>query len=86
MRSYKARPAILKMWSERSKCWMCKHKFAQPVTLSVEKPERGKFQPNINSEVLWHLYDTHGLPPEIVGEWIIASVYGMEKTEMGVKV
>lgn len=82
---HKANPEVIMMWSKRTKCWMCKHRFDKPVILPVDKPERDKFQPNINADVLWHMSDTHGLPPDIVREWIIGSVYGMIITEFGVR-
>lgn len=81
----KAKPEMIKMWSERNKCWMCKHKFSKPVILPVDKPTKGKFQPHYNAEVMWHMYDTHGLPPEIVTEWIFGSIYGLKLTEMGAR-
>ena len=81
----KANPNMIKMWSERTKCFMCKHKFDKPVILPVEKPERGKFQPNFNIEYIWHLSDTHGIPDDISRRWIIASIYGLERTLTGAK-
>lgn len=83
MTKVKANPNILKMWTERTKCWMCKYKFDQPVILPVEKIVKGKLQPNINVKVLFHLYDTHGLPPDIVRSWIIGSVYEQKLHLMG---
>lgn len=83
--TFQANPVIVKMWSERTKCLMCKHRFEKPFILPVEKPERGKFQPNINVEVLFHLQDTHGLPHETVRSWINGSVYGDELTLFGAR-
>lgn len=80
-----ANPEVIELFATRNKCWMCKHRFEKPVLLPVEKPERDKFQPNVNMEILFHLSDTHGLPPETVREWIIGKVYGMEINEMGIK-
>lgn len=79
----KAKPEIIKMWAQRNKCWMCKHRFEEPVILPVKNPKRGKFQPNYNPHVLWHMYDTHGLPPDTVMEWIMGSIYGAKLTEVG---
>lgn len=81
----KARPEVIQEFATRKKCWMCKHRFDKPVFLPVAEPKRGKFQPNINAEVLWHIYDTHGLPPGIVREWLVGSVYGRELTPFGVR-
>lgn len=83
--TYKANPNMIKMWSERTKCWMCRHRFTEPVVLPVKQPQRGKFQPNISAEVLFHMSDTHGLPPETVRQWIIGSVYSMELSLFGIK-
>lgn len=80
-----ANPEMIKKWATRNKCWMCKHRFDKPVLLPVENPERGKFQPNFNAEILFHVFDTHGIPDDIVREWIIGSIYGMELTEFGVR-
>lgn len=80
----KANPDVIKMWSERTKCWMCKHRFEKPVILPVEKVEHGKLRPNFNVEVLWHLQDTHGIPPEGVIKMIINSIYGIENTMQSV--
>ncbi len=75
-----ANPVMIKMFAERTKCWMCKHKFSKPVILPVENPHRGKFQPNINGEVLFHIEDTHGVPHDAVTRMVINSVYGIENT------
>lgn len=80
-----ANPDMIELFAKRDRCWMCKHKFERPVILPVDKPERGKFQPNINTEVLWHLKDTHGQVPEVVRSWILGSVYGQELTLTGAK-
>lgn len=85
MQTIYANPSAIEMWSQRTKCWMCKHKFDEPVLIPVDKPIKGKLQPNINAEVLFHLYDTHGLDPEVVRQWIIGSVYNLELTEMVIK-
>lgn len=76
----KANPAMIKMWSERTKCWMCKHRFDKPVLLPTEHPEHGKLQPNYNVEVLFHLQDTHGIPHDAVPRMILNSIYGIENT------
>lgn len=76
----KANPELLKMWATRDKCWMCKHKFAKPVILPVEKIEHGKFQPNYNVDVLFHMHDTHGIPREAVPRMIFNSIYGIDNT------
>lgn len=81
----RAKPEIILMLSKRDKCWQCKHRFERPVLLPVEKPVPGKFQPNINVEVLFHVSETHGIPPDILREQIIGAVYGQELTEFGVK-
>ena len=80
----RANPYMIKMWSERTKCWQCKHKFKQPVILPVKKPERGKLQPNHNPEVLFHLQDTHGIPQEAITRMIFNSIYGIENTMQSV--
>ena len=72
-----ANPEIIQHFSNKKRCWSCKHKFAEPVLLP------GKM--NINPKALFHLYDTHGQDPEVVRQWIIGAVYGMELTEMGAK-
>lgn len=79
----KANPEMIKMWSLRDKCWMCKHKFDKSVILPVDHPVRGKFHPNYNQDILFHMFDTHGLPYDVVTDWIFASIYGLELTEMG---
>lgn len=81
----KARPEMIQMWSTRDKCWMCKHKFNKPVILPVDKPVRGKLQPNYNVEVFFHLYDTHGIPNDTARDWVFGSIYGLELTEVGIK-
>lgn len=81
----KANSKMIDMWAKRDKCWMCKHRFGKPVILPTDKPVRGKLQPHYNASVLFHLYDTHGMDPEVVTEWIFGSVYGLELTEVGVK-
>lgn len=81
----KAQPAVIQMLAIRNKCWMCKHKFKAPVLLPVKTPEWDKLQPNINTEVLFHLSDTHGQDPATVRGWIIGLVYGLELTEVGIK-
>lgn len=80
-----ANPHLLTMWTQRTKCWMCKHRFQETVLLPVDTPKHNVFQPHISAEVLFHLSDTHGLPPETVREWIIGSVYGWELNEVGIK-
>lgn len=82
----KANPEMIKMWSERNKCWMCKHRFDKAVILPVDKPIRGEYQPNYNAEFLFHLYDTHGLDPQTIRDWIFASIYGLELTKVGYRV
>ncbi len=77
-KTMKANPVIIKLFAERKKCWMCKHQFEQPVLLPVKSPERNKFQPNINTKALFHLKDTHGLPPEIVAGWIKGACYNQK--------
>lgn len=81
----KANTEVIKMWATRNRCFMCKHKFEQPFILPVENPQRGKFQPNYNTEILFHLYDTHGLSPDIVRDWIFGSIYSIERTPFGLK-
>lgn len=81
----KANPQMIKLWSERNKCWMCKHRFKQPVILPVKQIKPGKLQPNYNTEVLFHLHDTHGQDPETVMDWIFGSIYNLELTEVGFK-
>lgn len=76
---------IIELFAKRDKCWMCKHKFAKPVILPVEKPIKGKFQPNINNDVLVHLSETHGLPDDTVRDWVHGSVYGLELNDFGIK-
>lgn len=76
-----ANPALIKMWASRNKCWMCKHRFKKPVVLPVEKPKRGVLQPNINSEVSYHMVDTHGMPtPDYVHNYVFNSIYGVKNT------
>lgn len=81
----RANPIMIQKWAKRDKCWMCKHRFSKPVLLPVLKAERGKLQPNINAGGLFHLYDTHGLDPHVVREWLVGSIYGWKLTEMGIK-
>lgn len=77
---------VLEMWSQETKCWQCKKgRFTKPVLLLADNPERNKFQPNINTEVLVHFYTTHGIPKEIMRDWIVGSIYGQELTEFGVR-
>lgn len=76
-----ADPAMIKMWSERTKCWMCKHKFDKPVLLPVEKPTRDKLQPNINVQVAVHMMETHGMPTkDYPHNYVFNSIYGIENT------
>ena len=79
----KANPEIIQKWATQTKCLMCKHKFDKSAILPVDKPERGKFQPNFNIEYIWHLSDTHGIPDDISRQWITATVYGDEFTLFG---
>lgn len=79
-----ANPSMIKMWSERTKCWMCKHRFDEPVILAVDKPERGKFQPHYNAKVAFHMQDTHGIPHEAVCKMILNSIYSIENTMQSV--
>lgn len=80
-----ANPDMITVWATRNKCWMCKHRFTEPVILPVKSPKPGKFQPNFNVNVLFHLFDTHGIPNDIVRDWITGSIYGQELTEFGVR-
>lgn len=75
---------MIRVWSERTKCWMCKHRFEKPVLLPVKKPERGKYEPNYNGEVLFHLEDTHGIPHDAVIRMVFNSIYGIENTMQSV--
>lgn len=81
----RANPDMIMKWANRNKCWMCKRRFDKAVLLHIEKPERGKFQPNFNSEILFHLWDTHGQDVDVVKEWITGSIYGWGLNEMGIK-
>lgn len=77
----RANYAVLKMWSERNKCWMCKHKFDKPIILPVEKPVTGSLRPNINVDVSVHMVDTHGMPTkDYVHNYVFNSIYGIENT------
>jgi hypothetical protein len=77
----KANPDVLKAWSERTKCWMCKHKFNQPAVLPVKRLQRGASQPNINVGWAVHMMDTHGMPTrDYVHNYIFNSIYGIENT------
>lgn len=80
-----ANPKRIALWSQRDKCFMCKHRFDKPLLLPVEKPQAGKFQPNFNPVYLFHVTETHGIPHDIFREWVIGSIYGMELTEFGVR-
>jgi len=80
----RAKPEVIKMWAGRTKCWMCKHRFEKPVILPVEIPTPGKLQPNYNTEVLFHLQGTHGVPPEAVTKMIFNSIYCIENTMQSV--
>lgn len=80
-----ANPDVIKKWASRDKCWMCKHRFKAPVILPVKVQKPGVYQPNFNPEVLFHLSDTHGLPPETVVAWIKGSVYGLELNDLGIR-
>jgi hypothetical protein len=76
---------VLRKWSNRDKCWMCKHRFEITVLLPVDKIQPGRLQPNISTEVLFHMKDTHGLPPRIVTVWLIGAIYNMELTLFGIR-
>jgi hypothetical protein len=75
-----ADPNVIKLWSTRTKCWMCKHRFSKPLLLPVQLPQRGVLQPHFNVEILFHVNDTHGIPPEAVVKMVSNSVYGIENT------
>ena len=78
-----ADPKVIKEFATRTKCLMCKHKFDKPVILPVDSPVHGKFQPNFNVDVAWHIQDTHGIDHATFRHWIVASIYGDELTEFG---
>lgn len=78
-----ADPEAIRMWASRDKCFMCKRKFSTPVILPTKSPERDKFQPNFNFEVIFHLHDTHGIPSDISRKWIIGHIYGLDLTIFG---
>lgn len=80
-----ANPTMIQIWATRDKCWSCKHRFEKLVILPVKKIKPGIFQPNINVEVLVHVYDTHGIPPDILRNWIIGSIYDLELHEFGAR-
>lgn len=80
-----ANPEVIELLSKRDKCWSCRHKFSKSVILPVDKPQRGKYQPNYNPEFFYHLYETHGIPDDIARDWIFGLTYGLELTEMGVR-
>lgn len=82
---FRANSEVIQMWATRTKCWQCRHKFEKPVVLPVEKPTGGKFQPNINPEVLLHVQETHGIDHKTVRKWVIGSVYGMKLNEVGIE-
>ena len=79
----KANPQMLNMFANRNKCFMCKRRFDKPFILPVEKIEPGVFKPNFNAEILFHVSNTHGIPYEILCNWIAGSIYGQELTEVG---
>lgn len=79
-----ANPLILQMWAQRTKCWSCKRRFDKPVLLPVKNPKRGEYQPNYNTEFLFHIKETHGIWPEAVQKMIFNSIYGIESTMQNV--
>lgn len=80
-----ARPEVLMLWSSRTKCVQCKHRFDKPFILPVAQPVAGKFQPNFNTDVLFHMQDTHGIPADVFAEWLTGSIYGQELGDFGIK-
>jgi hypothetical protein len=73
---YKANPNTILMWTNRTRCAMCKHKESEGHVL-----EGKQFTPS--SRWLFHYYDTHGLDPEMVSRWIFDSVYGLLREKWG---
>jgi alanyl-tRNA synthetase len=66
---------VIKELAEMTKCFMCKRRFGGSLLLPVKNRKRGVFAPSINGEWLFHLEDTHGLPHDIVRDWVYNSVY-----------
>lgn len=65
-----AKPEVISMWANLTKCWMCKHRKDEGHILP-----KGEFWPSPN----WmnHYEDTHGLPHDLVIDWIKKSAYGL---------
>ena len=68
MTTLTANPATIQLWAARIKCFMCKHRKDEAHILP-----KGKFWPS--PKWMFHYQDTHGLPHEVVAEWIYKSVY-----------
>lgn len=84
MNQLKANREMIEIFATRTKCWMCKHKFEKPLILPVKTPEHGKYQPNYNFEVLFHLQGTHGIPKEAVIRMVSNSIYDVKNTMQSV--
>lgn len=69
-KTVKANPAVIKVWAERTKCAMCKHRKEEGHIL----PE-GKYYPS--PSWLFHYEDTHGFPHDMLHKYIWNSVYGL---------
>ena len=72
-------------WANRTKCGLCRKRFDAGFLLPVEKIEHNVLHPNFNMDIVFHWYDTHGIWPDILMDWLIGSVYNMELTLMGFK-
>lgn len=80
----KANENILRGFATSKKCFMCKYQYDQPLILPHNKPVK-KLSPNFNGKALFHLFQSHGIPPEYVMDWVVQSVYGMKMTLDGGK-
>lgn len=66
----KANPGMIKMWAERRKCAMCKHRKDEGHILP-----KGEFYPS--PAWMFHYEDTHGFPHDIAIKFIWNGVYGL---------
>lgn len=78
-KKYKANPVAIVQLADRKRCAMCKHREDEGHLL----PNKGSIWPS--PAWMLHYQDTHGLPHQVVREWIIGLVYGMPINEGGLK-
>lgn len=82
----KANPDIILHWAKHTKCVMCRHREDEGHILPVGKALKvlnmefklyGKNSPKFSTKWMFHYQDTHGLPYDLVMDWIWSSVYGL---------